>query len=73
MRLVDEPAEVVEAAVVGMDVEVVGDIVAVVALRRRVERQQPDRVDAQFLDVVELLRQTGEIADAVVVGVARTP
>ena len=62
-------AEVLERAVVGMHVGVVGDVVAVVAQRRRIERQQPDRVDAELLDVVEPLGQPGEVADAVAVGV----
>ena len=52
-----------------MHVEVVGDVVAVVAQGRREERQQPDAGDAQILQVVELLDQALEIADAVVVAV----
>ena len=58
-----------QGAVVGMDAAVVGDVVAVVAPRRRVEGQQPERVDAELGDVVELREQPGEVADAVVVGV----
>ena len=69
VRLGDEPLEVVQRAVARMDVLVVGDVVAVVAQRRRVERQQPERVDAELLQVVELLGQAGEVADAVVVAV----
>ena len=69
VRLVDEALEVVQRAVARMDVLVVGDVVAVVAQRRRIERQQPERVDAELLEVVELLRQAGEVADAVVVAV----
>ncbi len=69
VRFLDELAEVLERAVVGMDVGVIGDVVAVVAQWRRIEGQQPDGVDAQLLDVVELLRQAGEIADAIAVGV----
>jgi hypothetical protein len=60
VRLAHEGAEVAQRAVVGVDVVVVGDVVAVVAQRRRVERQQPDRVDAQVLDVVELLGQAAK-------------
>ena len=56
VRLLDEALDVRQRAVVGMDVAVVGDVVAVVAPRRRIERQQPDRGDAEFGDVVELLR-----------------
>ena len=62
-------AEVVERAVGRVDVGVVGDVVAVVAQRRRIERQQPEGGDAQVLQVVELLRQPAEVADAVAVAV----
>ncbi len=57
--------EVVEIAVAGMDGSVVSDVVAIVAQRRGKERHQPDGVDAQFLQVVELLGQAAKIADAV--------
>ncbi|MGF6748239.1 hypothetical protein OKW36_003875 [Paraburkholderia sp. MM5482-R1] len=67
VRFLDEAPHVRELTVVGMHVAVVGDVVAVVAAWRRIERQQPDRVDAELGDVVELGHQTGEIADAVVV------
>ena len=73
VRLVDEAIEVLQRAVARMDVLVVGDVVAVVAQRRRVERQQPQRVDAEALEVVELLGQAGEVADAVVVAVEEAP
>jgi hypothetical protein len=63
----DEAAHVGHLAVLGMDRAVVGDVVAVVASRRGIERQQPQRVDAQIGDVVELGDQAGEVADAVVV------
>ena len=52
-----------------MDALVVGDVVAVVAQRRGVEGQEPERVDAEPLQVVELLGQAGKVADAVVVAV----
>ena len=58
-----------QRAVVGMDVGVVGDVVAVVAQRRGIERQQPERGDAEVLQVVELLGQAAEVADAVAVAV----
>ena len=65
----DERLEIVERAVARMDVPVVGDVVAVVLERRGEERQQPQAGDAEPLQVVELLRQAGEVADAVVVAV----
>ena len=44
--------EVVERAVMGMNARVVGNVVAVVFQRRRVEGQEPDRRDPQVLQVV---------------------
>jgi hypothetical protein len=59
------PADVVHRPVVGMHAVEVGDVVAAVAQRRGVHRQQPDDVDAEPLQVVELLRQPAEVAVAV--------
>ena len=69
MRRRDEALDVVDRAVVGMDGAVFGDVVAVVEARRRIEGQQPERVDAELGDVVELGDQAGEVADAVIVGI----
>ena len=69
VRLVDEVAEVVDRPVVGVDVVEVGDVVAAVAQRRRVERQQPHAVDAEPLQVVELVGEPAEVAGPVVVPV----
>ncbi len=69
VRLGDEGAEVLARAVMLVHVAVVGDVVAVVLERRRIERQQPHRVDAQFFYVVELGGQPLEVADAVAVRV----
>src|SRR5262249_22973313 len=60
-----EVLEVGERAVRGVDVRVVGDVVAVVPQRRRVEGQEPERGDSEVLQVVELLGQAAEVADAV--------
>jgi hypothetical protein len=65
----DEVADVVDGAVVGLDREEVRDVVAAVAQRRPVERQQPDAVDAEPLQVVELLDQPAEVTGAVAVRV----
>ena len=69
VRLFQERLEIGQRAVARMDGGVVGDVVAVIAQRRRIERQQPDDVDAEVLQVVELARQPLKIADAVVVRV----
>ena len=65
----DEVAHVVDDAVVGVDREEVRDVVAAVAQRRAEVGQQPDAVDAQPLQVVELLGHAAEVARAVAVGV----
>ena len=65
MRLLDELAEVAHRPVGGVDPPVVGNVIAVVAQRRRVERQDPDRCRTKFLDIIQSFDQTLEIADAV--------
>ena len=52
-----------------MDVQVVGNVVAVVLERRWKEGQQPQAGDAQVLKIVEFLDQARKIADSVVVAV----
>ena len=70
VRLVEEEAEVVDGADLRVHAGVVGDVVPVVAQRAREERRDPQAVDAQPLQVVELLDQAAEVAGAVGVGVA---
>ena len=65
----DESLEIPHRSVARIDRAVVGDVVAVVAQRRGVERQHPDGGDAEVLDMVEALHEAGEVADAVVVGI----
>src|SRR5262249_14909325 len=64
MRLAQECLEVRQRAVAGMDARVIRDVVAVVAQRRRVERQKPQHADAEVLEVIELAGQALEITDA---------
>jgi hypothetical protein len=71
--LLDEEPEVLDDAVVGVDAVEVGDVVPAVTKRRGVEGQQPDAVDAEPLEVVELLRQAAEVARPVVVRVEERP
>ena len=69
VRRVEKALKILERAVAGVDAHVIGDVVAVVAQRRREKRQQPQAGDAQVLQIIELLHQPGKIADAVVVAV----
>ncbi len=69
VRLVDELAEVVQRADVGMDVGIIGDVISVVAAGRGADGQEPQCIDAQVLKVIELGGEAGEIADPVAVGI----
>src|SRR5581483_8790424 len=69
VRFLYEVAEVVTSPVLRVDVVVVGDVVAVVAPRRGVERQQPDGVDPEVLDVLQFAGEAAEIPLAVIVAV----
>jgi hypothetical protein len=68
-RLLNELDEVAARAVARMHAVVVGDVVAVIAIRRRMKRPEPKRVDAQILEVLEPANEPLEIADAVAVRV----
>jgi len=61
--------EVRQRAEERVDVGVVGDVVAGVGLGRRVERRQPDGVDAELDEGVEPGRDAGEVAHPVAVAV----
>jgi len=45
--------EIAERSVARVDAVVIGDVVSVVALRRGLKRRQPNRRDAQTLEIVE--------------------
>ena len=69
VRGVEEALEVVERAVHRIDRRVVRDVVPVVTQRRRVEGQEPDACHAEVAEVRQLLRESREITDAIVVAV----
>ena len=63
----DQLREVAERAQRGIDGVEVGDVVAVVAVRRGVERHQPQAADPEPGEVVDALGEPGEVAAAVAV------
>ena len=65
MRLAKEDLEIAERTVARMNGRVISDVVTVVAKRRRVERQQPENVDTEILEVVEFPGETLEVTDAI--------
>lgn len=50
---------------------VVGNVVAIVTERRRIERQQPKSVYAEVLQVVELLGQPLEVANTIAIAIKK--
>jgi len=71
MRFLQEHLEVMQGAIGRVDICVVSNIIAVIFERRRVEGQQPDGSDPKVLQIAELLRQAGEIADTIAVAVIK--
>ena len=69
VRLVQHVAKVVQGAELRVHVLVVGNVIAVILERRGVEGHQPDGVDAQVADVLQLGRQAFEVADAIGIGI----
>ena len=69
MRFLQEHLEILDRSVHWVNVEIIGDVIAVVLERRREKGQQPEAGDSQILQVVQLLNQTLKIADAVAVAV----
>ena len=54
-----------------MHVQIIGNVVPIVAQRRRKEGQEPETGDAKAVQIVESLRQPLEIADAIIVAVEK--
>src|SRR5258706_13643339 len=69
MRLTQDLAKVVDGPVFGMNREEVGDVVAAVWEQGLVHRQEPEAVDPEPLQEVELVDQPAEVARAIVVAV----
>src|SRR5690349_9898628 len=61
--------EVAQRAVSGIDSIIIGDVVTIVPAGRRLKRHQPDRGDAEPLQIIQPAQQPFEVTDAVAVGV----
>ena len=71
VRFVEERLEIVQRPVDRIHRIIVRDVVTVVAQRRRIKRQQPERGDAEILQVIQLLREPAKIPDAVSIAVVK--
>src|SRR5256886_9352199 len=69
VRRVEERAKIVERSVVRIDVEIIGDVVAIITQWGWIKGQEPDRGNAELLEVIEFLDQTAKIANAVAIAV----
>jgi hypothetical protein len=70
VRRVEKCVTVVDRAVRRIDLLVGGDVVAVVLQGRRIEREQPDRVRAELLDIGQPFDEPAKIAVTIGVGIA---
>ena len=64
--------KILQRAVHGIDIHVVGNVITEVHLGRRIARCEPDRVYTEVLEIVEFCSDSLEIADAVIVAVGKT-
>src|ERR1700687_6497842 len=63
--------EVVKISVHGVDIPVVGNVVAKIDLGRGIAGSDPDSVNAQFMQVTHFGANAVQVADAVVVAVGK--
>src|SRR5215510_5259000 len=52
-----------------MNIHVICGVVSVILQRRRIEGKKPNSGDAEVLQVIQLLSQSGEIADTIIIAV----
>lgn len=66
---VNEILELLQRPVVRVHAIIVGNIIAIIFERGSVKRQQLNAGDPHFLEIVQLLRGTKEIADTILVAI----
>ena len=71
MRRIQERLEIVQRSIRGIHIIIVGDVVAVVAERRRKKGQEPDAGDSEVLQIIQPRYQPREITDAVIIRVGK--
>ena len=73
MGLLDEDLHIIQGAELVHNIPVVGDIITVVHIGALVAGAEPNGVDAQFLQIGQLLADALQVADTVMVGVHEAP
>src|SRR4030095_9286129 len=56
-----------------MDIGVVGHVIAVILQRGGTKGEQPDRRDAEILEIIQFLGEPAKVADAVIDAVIKRP
>lgn len=69
MAPLDQLFHICDRTVFRGNVVVISDIISHVNLRRLIRGTEPNDIDTEVLDVVELRNDTGDITDTVIVGV----
>ena len=72
MRARDQRVEIGERAEDRIDVAIIGDVIAEILHRRGEEGRQPDRVDAEAGDIIEMRGDPRQVADPVAVRCRRS-
>jgi hypothetical protein len=71
VRYLKQMLEIVESSVCGVNIAVVGNVIAVVYLRRGIYRGEPDAVYTKITKDGELGYNAGKVSDTVAVRVAK--
>ena len=69
MHALQQPVEIGHGAELRHDPLIVADVVPVIVVGRRVHRADPDKIDAEIFQVIELFNNPVEIANTVAVAV----
>src|SRR5689334_8354615 len=54
-----------------INVEIIRNVVAIIAQRRRIKRQEPDRGCTQLGEIIELFNQPAEIPNSIAIAVVK--
>ena len=65
--------KVIQISKDGIDVAVIGNVIAEIRHRRRVEGRDPHRLDSQLNQVIEPLQDASKITDAVAICILKGP
>ena len=72
MTLIEQFGEILQAAVIGMNVAVIADVIPVIPVRTRIDRIQPYPVNSQLFEIGNFFLNTLDIPDSVTVGIVKT-